>query len=402
MNLRLDVACLAYLLLSSSIAKADGACGGISPQDSVAAIGADWSVASTSCITSGTYPSLALSVVNNRFLYQGHLYDPSTGTYSMRARQYRPEWGSFVSPDPLSSSAAPSLYAFAGSRPLTMRDPFGLQGEARGADEDPPEGVTGADGMGAAPVEAPKGLVDNVEKIELNAEDRARIEHYRCGLDLPSCNRGADGVVAPITAGPPSAAPPSIPGDRSGPVIAKDAGIAQRMLETLFDATVPMYAVTRSINQVGHFLGLSDQHMEAFFVGASMVDPALIVDYKASIALNEIFAEEVAGGIAVRGLRKAPFNPSGAGDNCVNCVVAFFDSVNEGRLVTASPYSAWNGGSIERANAQIVQRTGAVRLGNAQYRTLDTARPFQFYVVYPGSTRSRRSMCSSASTVKER
>jgi hypothetical protein len=44
----------------------------------------------------------------------------------MRARQYQPAWGRFLSPDPLSYAAAPSLYAFTGSRPLQYRDPSGL------------------------------------------------------------------------------------------------------------------------------------------------------------------------------------------------------------------------------------------------------------------------------------
>jgi len=44
----------------------------------------------------------------------------------MRARQYVPAWGRFASPDPLSFTAAPSLYSFTGGRPLSYRDPLGL------------------------------------------------------------------------------------------------------------------------------------------------------------------------------------------------------------------------------------------------------------------------------------
>lgn len=36
---------------------------------------------------------------DNIFRYQGQVFDAATGTYSMRARQYRPDWGRFVSPD---------------------------------------------------------------------------------------------------------------------------------------------------------------------------------------------------------------------------------------------------------------------------------------------------------------
>src|SRR5262249_49606473 len=71
-------------------------------------------------------PSRTKSNFGNRFLFQGQLFDSLTGTYSMRARQYQPAWGRFLSPDPLSTVAGPSLYAFAGSRPLHNRDPLGL------------------------------------------------------------------------------------------------------------------------------------------------------------------------------------------------------------------------------------------------------------------------------------
>lgn len=69
---------------------------------------------------------VAGSTFDNRFGFQGQLFDPSSGTYSMRARHYVPAWGRFVSPDPLSIAAAPSLYSFTGSRPLAYRDPSGL------------------------------------------------------------------------------------------------------------------------------------------------------------------------------------------------------------------------------------------------------------------------------------
>ena len=66
------------------------------------------------------------SVIDSRFGFQGQLFDPLTATYSMRARQYVPAWGRFASPDPLSFTAAPSLYSFTGGRPLSYRDPLGL------------------------------------------------------------------------------------------------------------------------------------------------------------------------------------------------------------------------------------------------------------------------------------
>ena len=44
----------------------------------------------------------------------------------MRARQYQPTWGRFLSPDPIAIAGGPSLYAFTGSRPLQNRDVMGL------------------------------------------------------------------------------------------------------------------------------------------------------------------------------------------------------------------------------------------------------------------------------------
>jgi RHS repeat-associated protein len=88
--------------------------------------GYSYSAFGVTTIVDGVGQTLAQSKVDNRFLFQGHLYDPLTKSYAMRAREYRPAWGAFVSPDPLSYGAAPSLYSFAGGRPLMARDPTGL------------------------------------------------------------------------------------------------------------------------------------------------------------------------------------------------------------------------------------------------------------------------------------
>jgi RHS repeat-associated protein len=62
----------------------------------------------------------------NRLGYHGHLWDPQTGLYSMRARMYSPEWGRFVTPDPIGVAGGVNLYAFVGNSPLDHWDPFGL------------------------------------------------------------------------------------------------------------------------------------------------------------------------------------------------------------------------------------------------------------------------------------
>jgi RHS repeat-associated protein len=66
------------------------------------------------------------SAIGNRFLFQGQLYDPSLGTYSMRAREYLPRAGRFISPDPLGIGGGENVYAFCLGKPLFLTDPFGL------------------------------------------------------------------------------------------------------------------------------------------------------------------------------------------------------------------------------------------------------------------------------------
>ncbi|WP_081070579.1 RHS repeat-associated core domain-containing protein [Burkholderia stagnalis] len=66
------------------------------------------------------------SSFGNRFLFQGQLYDPALAFYSMGAREYRPTWGRFLSPDPIGLGGGLNLYAFGDARPLTFADPTGL------------------------------------------------------------------------------------------------------------------------------------------------------------------------------------------------------------------------------------------------------------------------------------
>ena len=67
------------------------------------------------------------SAFANIFQFQGQVYDDLARTYSMRAREYQPEWGTFLSQDPIGTLGGQSMYAFAGSRPLAARDPLGLE-----------------------------------------------------------------------------------------------------------------------------------------------------------------------------------------------------------------------------------------------------------------------------------
>jgi RHS repeat-associated protein len=82
----------------------------------------------TSVLDTGGNP-IAASRVGNRFLFQGQLYDPQLGMYSMRAREYRPAWGRFLSADPAGLMFSDNRYAFVGGRSLTWGDPSGLCGK---------------------------------------------------------------------------------------------------------------------------------------------------------------------------------------------------------------------------------------------------------------------------------
>jgi RHS repeat-associated protein len=72
--------------------------------------------------------SLGEGATGNRLGYHGHLWDPQTGLYSMRARVYAPKWGRFLTQDPIGVAGGANLYAFVGNSPLDRWDPYGLKG----------------------------------------------------------------------------------------------------------------------------------------------------------------------------------------------------------------------------------------------------------------------------------
>ena len=71
------------------------------------------------------------SVIDNRFLYRGQLYDTGLNLYSMRAREYNPRWGRFLSTDPIGLAGGTNLYDYVGQQTLSMADPSGLCGQSR-------------------------------------------------------------------------------------------------------------------------------------------------------------------------------------------------------------------------------------------------------------------------------
>jgi len=204
--------------IDSHVASVDGAGAGAAryyhagPDQSVLAVtdgsgtlleGYSYSVYGDVSITDANGNARSTSYIGNRFLFQGQLYDPLTATYSMRARQYSPKWGRFLSPDPLGIAAEPSLYAFTGSRPLNRRDPLGLDDTDYGSDGSILGGVFG-------------GLLGWIIGI---AEGSSNHSNGPGGTTYATLNHpqphgpGTSHQIVPVavpTVGlPPSAAPPS-------------------------------------------------------------------------------------------------------------------------------------------------------------------------------------------------
>jgi len=78
-----------------------------------------------SVLTSDLRP-LTFSQFGNRYLFQGREYSYATGLYFFRARWYSPEFGRWLSNDPIGISGGLNLYVFCGNDPVNGVDPWGL------------------------------------------------------------------------------------------------------------------------------------------------------------------------------------------------------------------------------------------------------------------------------------
>jgi RHS repeat-associated protein len=74
----------------------------------------------------GSGKSTSGSAIGNRFLYQGQFYDAPIAAYALRAREYLPSAGRFLSPDPTGIDGGENLYAYVLGKPLFLSDPYGL------------------------------------------------------------------------------------------------------------------------------------------------------------------------------------------------------------------------------------------------------------------------------------
>ena len=65
---------------------------------------------------------------DNPFRYRGYYYDTETGLYYLNARYYNPEWGRFISPDPVldtSTAFGCNLFNYCGNDPINRLDESG-------------------------------------------------------------------------------------------------------------------------------------------------------------------------------------------------------------------------------------------------------------------------------------
>lgn len=68
----------------------------------------------------------AASVVGNRRGFMGQYLDSATGLVRMGVRDYSPDLGRFLQPDPAGTADGQNLYAYAGADPVNFSDPTGL------------------------------------------------------------------------------------------------------------------------------------------------------------------------------------------------------------------------------------------------------------------------------------
>jgi RHS repeat-associated protein len=76
----------------------------------------------------GTQRSGGFDYVGNSLQFAGRQYDSETGLLYFRARYYDPQFGRFVSEDPIGLNGGINPYVYASNDPINGSDPFGLDG----------------------------------------------------------------------------------------------------------------------------------------------------------------------------------------------------------------------------------------------------------------------------------
>jgi len=85
-------------------------------------------------IWSGNGAMLATSGIGSRMLLGGQPWSPQLLAHRQGQRWYRPDWGRFLSPDPLGFADGPNVYAYGGMNAARWTDPSGLSRDGGGRD----------------------------------------------------------------------------------------------------------------------------------------------------------------------------------------------------------------------------------------------------------------------------
>lgn len=88
----------------------------------------DYSAYGTPTIMNGAGTVLAATAMGNRLLLTGQPWLPSVGAYSQGARLYRPDWGRFLTADPIGFRGGTNRYLYGMASPHVFVDPLGLAG----------------------------------------------------------------------------------------------------------------------------------------------------------------------------------------------------------------------------------------------------------------------------------
>ncbi|MCK9554866.1 RHS repeat-associated core domain-containing protein [bacterium] len=64
--------------------------------------------------------------INQPYGFTGRPIDKATGLYDYRFRDYNPEVGRFIQPDPLGQIPGPNIYAYCNNNPINWVDPWGM------------------------------------------------------------------------------------------------------------------------------------------------------------------------------------------------------------------------------------------------------------------------------------
>ena len=124
---------------------------------------------------------IPMSVIGNRYLFQGRDYSWATGLYHFRARWYDPVTGRWLSKDPIGIAGGLNLYVAFENNPSSYYDYTGLEPENTVEDWYVRK-------MRSNPLE-PFGITDEDLYTELKHYNRTRLKEVRYNLDLAG-NKG--------------------------------------------------------------------------------------------------------------------------------------------------------------------------------------------------------------------